>query len=101
MVQAVRCCGVVWMVRWKLFHIGVHMKVIQITIDEPLLTELDRVAACEGKSRSLLVRDTLARMLRKRKFADWEREEIEALRKHPQDLSEVEEWLEVQDWGDE
>ncbi len=77
------------------------MKVIQVTIDEPLLVELDKAAACDGKARSVLVREAVAKMLRKRQFAEWEREELEALRKNPQDLSEIEEWAEIQDWGDE
>ncbi|MEX0784378.1 MAG: ribbon-helix-helix protein, CopG family [Dehalococcoidia bacterium] len=77
------------------------MKVIQVPMDEKLLKELDDAAACEGKARSVLVRDAVARMLRKRKFAEMERREIESYQREPQDISEIEEWLEVQDWGDE
>ncbi len=77
------------------------MKVIQVTIDEPLLLELDRLAACDGKARSVLIRDAVAKMLRKRHFEEMDRLVIESFRTHPQDLAEVEEWAEIQDWGDE
>jgi metal-responsive CopG/Arc/MetJ family transcriptional regulator len=79
----------------------IHMRVIQVPMEERLIKELDEAAVCDGKARAVLVREAVERMLRRRKFAEWEREEIEALRKQPQDVSEVEEWLEIQDWGDE
>ena len=77
------------------------MKVIQVTIDEPLLVELDKAAQCDGKARSALIRDAVAKMLRRRQFAQWEQEELDALQKRPDDVLEVEVWLPLQDWGDE
>jgi metal-responsive CopG/Arc/MetJ family transcriptional regulator len=77
------------------------MKVIQVRMDERILKELDEAAACDGKARAVLVRQAVARMLRKRRFAEMDRRTIQSLKEHPQDLEEVEEWTEVQDWGDE
>ncbi len=77
------------------------MKIIQIPMDERLLKELDEAASCDGKARAAFVRDTLERALRKRRFAEMERRTIEALQREPQDLAEIEEWLPIQDWGDE
>lgn len=77
------------------------MKVIQVTIDEPLLVELDKAAQCDGKPRSVLVREAVAKMLRKRHFEEAERRVIESYRNEPQDLEEIEAWATIQDWGDE
>jgi metal-responsive CopG/Arc/MetJ family transcriptional regulator len=77
------------------------MKVIQVTIDEPLLMELDKAAACDGKARSVLVRDAVAKMLRKRHFEEAERAERESYEREPDDATEVEAWVPLQDWGEE
>ena len=77
------------------------MKIIQVPMDEKLLNELDEVAASEGKARAALVRQAIERMLRKRRFAEMERRDIESFKRQPQDISEIEEWEAVQDWGDE
>ncbi len=77
------------------------MKVIQVTMDQPLLEQLDKAAACDGKARSVLIRDAVAKMLRKRHFEEAERREIESYQPEPDDVSEVEAWIPLRDWGDE
>lgn len=76
------------------------MKVIQVTIDEPLLEELDKAAACDGIARSALVRDAVARMLRKRHFEEMDRAHAESYRREPQDMEEIAAWESIQDWGE-
>ena len=77
------------------------MKIIQVPMDERVLKELDEAAACDGKARAVLVRQAVERMLRKRKFEDWDRLERESYEREPDDVREVEPWVRMQDWGDE
>ncbi|MEO9254754.1 MAG: CopG family transcriptional regulator [Tepidiformaceae bacterium] len=80
------------------------MKTIQMTIDEPLLEQLDREASRENMARSALIRVALVAELRRRRQTELERQDREAYRLHPQtaeELAEVDEWMEIQDWGDD
>jgi metal-responsive CopG/Arc/MetJ family transcriptional regulator len=79
------------------------MKTIQMTIDEPLLKQLDEEASRENIARSALIRIALAAELRRRRQAELERQDIEAYRlqpETPEELAELKQWAKVQDWGD-
>jgi metal-responsive CopG/Arc/MetJ family transcriptional regulator len=80
------------------------MKTIQMTIDEPLLKQLDEEASRENIARSALIRIALTAELRRRREAEMDRRHAEAYRLHPQteeELAELDEWDEIRDWGDE
>jgi metal-responsive CopG/Arc/MetJ family transcriptional regulator len=79
------------------------MKTIQMTIDEPLLKQLDEEASRENIARSALIRIALTAELRRRRQAELERQDIEAYRlqpETPEELAELKQWAKVQDWGD-
>ena len=77
------------------------MKTIQMTIDEPLLKQLDEEASRENIARSALIRIALAAELRRRREAEMDRRHADAYRLHPQTPEEVEEWDTERVWGDE
>lgn len=77
------------------------MKTIQMTIDEPLLEQLDQEASRENMARSALIRVALVAELRRRREADMDRRHEEAYRRNPQTREEVEEWDTERAWGDE
>jgi metal-responsive CopG/Arc/MetJ family transcriptional regulator len=74
-----------------------------MTIDEPLLKQLDEEASRENIARSALIRIALTAELRRRRQAELERQDIEAYRlqpETPEELAELKQWAKVQDWGD-
>ncbi len=77
------------------------MKTIQMTIDEPLLEEVDQAATREKMARSAFIRIALIRELRRRREASLDRQHEAAYRLHPQTCEEVEEWDSERVWGDE
>jgi metal-responsive CopG/Arc/MetJ family transcriptional regulator len=80
------------------------MKTIQMTIDEPLLKQLDEEASRENIARSALIRIALTAELRRRRQAELERQDIEAYRlqpETPEELAELKQWAKVQDWGED
>ncbi len=59
------------------------MKVIQMTIDEPLLDEVDRVAQDLKTTRSAFIRSALQLALRGHVVAELERRHAEGYSRHP------------------
>ena len=76
------------------------MKTIQMTIDEPLLAEVDRAIQALNTTRSAFVRDALQLALRQRKIADMERQHAEGYARHPVEPGEFDVWVEEQAWGE-
>ena len=77
------------------------MKTVQMTIDEPLLEEVDRLIAVLSTTRSAFIRDALHAAIRKHNIAALEEQDRLAYAKQPEDISEVEEWLPEQVWPEE
>lgn len=78
--------------------------VVQIDVDEAILPEIDQLAASSQKSRYDLVNEILRRGLRMESTADKIRRFQESYRRFPQtqeEIDELAEWEEVQDWGDD
>jgi metal-responsive CopG/Arc/MetJ family transcriptional regulator len=75
------------------------MKTIQMTIDEPLLVEVDRVISELDTTRSAFIRDALQLALRQHRIAEMERKHAEGYAKHPPRTDEIEEWEDEQDWS--
>jgi metal-responsive CopG/Arc/MetJ family transcriptional regulator len=74
------------------------MKTIQITIDEQLLEEVDRLVASLGTNRSAFLRDAAQRLIQRARIAILEDQHRRAYARRPQTQQEVEEWLPEQAW---
>jgi metal-responsive CopG/Arc/MetJ family transcriptional regulator len=74
------------------------MKTIQITIDEALLEEVDRITAELRINRSAFFRDSAQRALRRRRIAALEEQHRRGYELQPQTKEEIDEWLPEQSW---
>lgn len=77
------------------------MKTIQLTIDEPLLEDVDQVVAQLHTTRSAFVRDVLQIVTRRLRIRAMEQQHTTAYMNQPQTPEEIEGWLEIQDWGED
>ncbi len=77
------------------------MKNTQISFDEKLLKEIDRVAASSRKTRSAIVREAVKAWLNRKRIQDFEDLWIKKLIENPEELEESEVWMKVDHWGDE
>lgn len=59
------------------------MKTIQLTIDEPLLMEVDQFAADRHITRSALIREALKRVLSRYRIEALEHQHIQGYADHP------------------
>ncbi|MBU0513110.1 MAG: ribbon-helix-helix domain-containing protein [Chloroflexi bacterium] len=76
------------------------MKTIQMTIDEPLLNEVNQVIQSLNTTRSAFIRESLQLALRKYKIRVLERRHAEGYAKYPAELGEFDIWQDEQDWGE-
>jgi metal-responsive CopG/Arc/MetJ family transcriptional regulator len=74
------------------------MKTIQMTIDEPLLTEVDQVIAKMDTTRSAFIRDALRLALRQHKIAEMEQKHAQGYARHPLAEGEFDVWQDQQIW---
>ncbi len=77
------------------------MKTIQMTIDEPLLAEVDRVIAERNTTRSAFIREALEAALRRHRVAELEQQHAQGYAKHPVEPGEFDVWIAEQAWGAE
>ena len=77
------------------------MKTIQMTIDEPLLAQVDRVASARKTTRSAFIREALLASLRRLELQAMEERHREAYTKLPFTSEELDVWQGEQYWGDE
>ena len=70
-----------------------------MTIDEPLLAEVDRVATEQRATRSAFIREALNASLRRLKVEAYERQHREAYARNPQTPAELDMWQDEQLWG--
>ena len=80
--------------------IGIHMKTIQMTIDEPLVNEVDRVIGELHTSRSAFIREALQSALRRHNDREMEKRHAEGYRKNPVEPGEFDLWEGDPSWGD-
>ena len=74
------------------------MKTVQLTLDEPLVAEVDRVVKELGTSRSAFTREALRAALTRRRIAALEEEHRKGYERHPVTPSEVDAWEKEQVW---
>ncbi len=77
------------------------MKRITLRIDENILGSIDRMATESGTSRSAIVREALKHWIRMDDIPRFEREWVNKLKEHPNDLNHSDAWMNVQPWIDQ
>ncbi len=77
------------------------MRTIQMTIDEPLLQEVDRLTTALNTTRSAFIRNALQAAIRKHTIALLEEQHAQGYARHPVEPGEFDVWLTEQAWGDE
>lgn len=75
------------------------MKTIQMTIDEPMLAEVDRVVQARKTTRSAFIREALRLALRQLQVAEMERKHAEGYARYPVEPGEFDVWEAEQAWG--
>jgi metal-responsive CopG/Arc/MetJ family transcriptional regulator len=76
------------------------MKTIQMTIDEPLLAEVDELTQALNTTRSAFIREALELALRRHAMADKEMRHAEGYARHPVEPGEFDVWADEQAWGE-
>ncbi len=76
------------------------MKTVQITIDEPLLTEVDLAVQTLQTTRSAFMRKALQLALRQYRIAQMEQQHAEGYARYPVEPGEFDIWLNEQAWGE-
>lgn len=71
-----------------------------MTIDEPLLAEVDRVIQALDTTRSAFIREALELALQKHKIAEMEQRHAEGYAQHPVEPGEFDIWEAEQAWAD-
>jgi metal-responsive CopG/Arc/MetJ family transcriptional regulator len=85
---------------WITIHSEVFMKTIQMTIDEPLLDEVDHVTRDLKTTRSAFIRSALQLALRKYAVSKLEQQHLEGYARHPVAPGEFDIWESEQAWGE-
>jgi len=76
------------------------METIQLTVDESLLAEVDRVTRQLSMTRAAFVRVALELALRNLKTIALEQQHAQGYARHPFNPSEIGEWEPEQVWGE-
>ena len=76
------------------------MRTVQMTLDEALVTEVDRAARVLRTTRSAFTRDALRDALARLRERELERKHREGYERHPVEPGEFDAWLSEQAWGD-
>ena len=76
------------------------MKTIQMTIDEPLLDQVDQVIRDLRTTRSAFIRSALQLALRQYAISKLEQQHAEGYTKHPMLPGEFDIWESEQAWGE-
>jgi len=76
------------------------MKTVQMTVDEPLLGEVDRVVEALNSTRSAFIRHALQLALREYEIEEMERRHAEGYARRPVEPGEFDVWQDEQAWGE-
>ena len=77
------------------------MQTVQMTLDENLVSAVDRVVKRNNTTRSAFTRDALREALSKFNTARLEQQQIKGYEAYPINKEEFSVWEEEQVWGDE
>lgn len=75
------------------------VKTIQMTIDEPLLAEVDHLIQTLNTTRSAFIREALELALRRQAIAEMEKKHAAGYARHPVEPGEFDVWETEQAWG--
>jgi metal-responsive CopG/Arc/MetJ family transcriptional regulator len=75
------------------------MRTIQMTIDEPLLAEVDERVQTLNMTRSAFIREALELALQRYAIAEMEKKHAEGYARHPVEPGEFDVWEAEQAWG--
>ena len=75
------------------------MKTIQMTIDDQLLKQVDKVSRAKKTTRSAFIRKALKAEIRRQHIRDEEVRHAEGYARNPVVPGEFDVWLNEQDWG--
>jgi len=75
------------------------VKTIQMTIDEPLLVEVDQMIQALNTTRSAFIREALQLALKQHAIAEMEKKHAEGYARHPVEPGEFDVWEDEQAWG--
>jgi metal-responsive CopG/Arc/MetJ family transcriptional regulator len=75
------------------------MKTIQMTIDEPLLSEVDQVIEEMNTTRSAFIRQVLEEAVKRYHVRSLEKQQSEGYARHPVQPGEFDGWEDEQAWG--
>jgi len=75
------------------------MKTIQMTIDERLLTLVDKMSLARKTTRSAFIRDALEAKIERERIQEKELRHADGYVQKPVLAGEFEVWLNEQDWG--
>jgi len=81
--------------------IDIAMKTIQMTIDDKLLEDVDKLTAELETTRSAFMRSALQAAIKRYRIREAERRYIESYTKQPQQPEEYEIDEAARDWGDD
>jgi predicted transcriptional regulator len=84
---------------WCRLHNGIHMKTIQMTIDERLLKLVDKLSRARKTTRSAFIRVALEAEIRRERTREEEARHIEGYARRPVTRGEFDIWTDEQDWG--
>ena len=76
------------------------MKTIQMTLDEDLLKEIDKVVKKLGTNRSAFAREALQKAIKVVREREKEKKHREGYKKRPVKPTEFSDWEQEQEWGD-
>jgi metal-responsive CopG/Arc/MetJ family transcriptional regulator len=76
------------------------MKTVQMTLDEDLLANVDKVVKKLGATRSSFTREALRAAIRKNQIKELERKHREGYRRKPVKAGEFSDWEAEQAWGE-
>ncbi len=76
------------------------MRTIQMTIDEPLLAQVDRAIRELHTTRSEFIREALKSAIRQHQIAELEDQHAAGYQQHPMSPDEITEWRSEQHWGE-
>jgi hypothetical protein len=89
-----------WITIWIRIHMEKRMKTIQMTIDESLLEEVDRVTEDLNTTRSAFIRSALQLALKRHVIAKLEERHAQGYARRPVTPGEFDVWEEEQAWGE-
>ncbi len=76
------------------------MRTIQMTIDEPLLNQVDQVISELRSTRSEFIREALKLALQRHSILQQELRHAQGYSDQPPSTADIDDWTEVQVWGD-